>query len=68
MFWFLYWICGGIENVSLTEEPFDSGILTLFRSVWLICFFVAAAAVVVFAEELEQPGSDSPWVHGIPHL
>lgn len=58
----------GQKHVSPTVEPFDSGILTLSRSVWLICFSGASPAVVVFAAELEQPGSDSPWLHGIPHL
>lgn len=53
---------------SNKEEPFDSGILTLRRSVWLIYFFGASPALVIFAEELEQPGSDSPWLYGIPHL
>lgn len=56
------------KHVSPTAEPFDSGILTPSRSVWLICFFGASPALVVSAEELEQPGSDSPWLHGIPHL
>lgn len=56
------------KHVSWTEEHFDSGISTLSRSVWLICFFGASPALVILAEELEQPGSDSPWVYGIPHL